>query len=88
MVMRFFSLLVETACTGKPNGDIPHPYKCVDFINCFAEMAYVMHCPHGLHFNPAEAETYSEPYQTSKIEFIFYKLERVLNTFLSSTVIL
>ena len=63
MVMRFFSLLVETACIDKPNGDIPHPYKCVDYISCFAEMAYVMHCPHGLHFNPAEGFcVYSEEY--------------------------
>ena len=54
MVLRFFSLLVKTACIGKPNGDIPHPNKCVTCITCFMEHAYEVDCPDGLHFKPAE----------------------------------
>ena len=54
MVLCFLSLLVKTACIGKPNGDIPHPFKCARYITCFKERAYEMDCPDGLHFNPAE----------------------------------
>lgn len=45
-----FVILVRDACIGHEDGNIRHPFECVNFISCSNEVAYVFKCPAGLHF--------------------------------------
>jgi hypothetical protein len=40
-------------CTGRPDGNYANPADPSTYFACSGGIAYLLHCPEGLHFNPA-----------------------------------
>ncbi|XP_052873203.1 uncharacterized protein LOC128278513 [Anopheles cruzii] len=43
---------VETACVGRPDGFVPHPDDCQQYISCVGGTSHVVSCPGGFIFDP------------------------------------